>query len=331
MNHIDFKYINLLSPRLDRFAWKKTGLASCRCPVCGDSKKNKTKTRFFFYEKKGGVFVKCHNCDYGTTLGKFIEFMDGYAYKQYSMEKYSDGLTGRNEKRTPESLLTTTRTPKRRIVELPTLSSLSEDHPAVCFVRDRMIPAKKWNRLYYAEDFSEFAKTIDPEVDVGSDPRLVMPMIRNGELEGATGRILEKTGLRYILVKKDPEQTRMWFGLDAIDPDEPVYITEGSLDSLFLDNAVAMNGLGSVEIPSEIDNPVFVLDNEPRNRELVRTMERLVEQGHKVFVPPSSISQKDLNEMVLSGIDSSKLKRLVDENTVSGMSARLRLSEWRRC
>ena len=334
MSYLDTKYINLLSPRLEKFAWKKQNLAACRCPICGDSKKNRNRTRFFFYEKKGGYFVKCHNCDFGTTLSKFIEHMDPFMYKQYSLEKYKDGVTGRHEERTPETVVPTTRVPRKRLIQLPTVEVMAKeepDHPVVEFVRRRLIPVEKWASLYYSEDFSEFAQQIDPSVVVASEARLVMPMIRNGILEGATGRLIEGDGLRYILVKRDPEQQRMWFGLDKADGDKTVYITEGSIDSLFLPNAVAMNGLGVVEIPEEITDPVFVLVNEPRNRELVKTMDRLIQQGQKVCIYPPSVTQKDLNEMVLSGMSPPRLKEMVDENTVSGMEAKLKLTAWRKC
>jgi hypothetical protein len=334
MSYLDIKYINLMSPRLDRFGWKKRNLAACRCPICGDSKKNKNKTRFFFYEKKGGYFVKCHNCDYGTTLGKFIEHIDPFMYKEYALEKYRDGTTGRHEERTPEEIIPKTRVPRKRLVALPSVKVMAEnepDHLVVDFVRRRMIPVETWDRIYYAEDFSEFTNGIDPSVVVSSDERLVMPMITDGILEGATGRLLSGEGLRYIMVKRNPDQQRMWFGLDRVDPDETVYITEGSLDSLFLPNAIAMNGLGNVELPDGITDPVFVLDNEPRNKELVRTLYRLVQANHRVCIYPPSVGQKDLNEMVLSGTTLDGLKRMVDENTVSGMEARLRLTAWSKC
>ena len=84
--YIDTKYINLVSPRLERFHWKKTSLAVCRCPVCGDSSKTKSKVRFYFYEKGGEFFVRCHNCDYSTTLGGFLKRMDGNLHRQYCFE-----------------------------------------------------------------------------------------------------------------------------------------------------------------------------------------------------------------------------------------------------
>ena len=41
---VDKKFINLISSQLEKFKWKKEDLANCRCRICGDSTKNKTKS-----------------------------------------------------------------------------------------------------------------------------------------------------------------------------------------------------------------------------------------------------------------------------------------------
>ena len=45
MDIIDVKYINLISSRLSKFKRVKPNLYNFRCPICGDSQKNKNKTR----------------------------------------------------------------------------------------------------------------------------------------------------------------------------------------------------------------------------------------------------------------------------------------------
>ena len=59
---IDIDYIINLSGQLDRFKKKGDYTFNCRCPICGDSKKNKYKARGYVYEKKEALFFKCHNC-----------------------------------------------------------------------------------------------------------------------------------------------------------------------------------------------------------------------------------------------------------------------------
>ena len=47
MSYLDVKYIQLLSPSLEKFKQNHTNLWNFRCPECGDSKKHKNKRRGF--------------------------------------------------------------------------------------------------------------------------------------------------------------------------------------------------------------------------------------------------------------------------------------------
>jgi len=344
MGFLEIKYINMVSPRLTRFVWKKTNnLATCRCPICGDSKRNRTKTRFYFYERKGGFYVKCHNCDYGTTLARFLEQFDRGLYDQYIMEKYRSGLEGRNEPK-PDFKFEQPRFNKgsdsqhkgATDIGLPSLDSLPQDHLAVEFVRSRLIPRDKWGLLYYAEHFGDWAKTIDPEKELGDEPRLIIPIIRGGKLIGANCRALDSRqgkNIRYITLRKEQDEDRLWFGLDRLNPKEQVFVVEGPLDSLFLPNAVAMSGLGKcTNLPKELgDSPIFALDNEPRNKELVKTMNELIAMGRSVCFWPSKIVQKDINDMVLSGLAPARVCEMIKENSCKGPSAKLKMMTWKRC
>lgn len=340
MSYLDIKYINMIAARLPRFAWKKTNqLAACRCPVCGDSKRNKSKTRFYFYEKKGGFFVKCHNCDFGTTLSKFLEQFDRRLYDEYTLEKYRGGLTGRNEAEPAFSF----EQPKFRRTEnsdtkptnmgigLPKISELSETHPAKAFLQARLIPHWAYDLLYYAENFGEWAKTVDPEKQLGDEPRLIIPIMYEGKLIGANCRVLDGSqSIRYITLRKEKGEDRMWFGLDRVDSTKPVIVVEGPLDSLFLPNAVATAGLGrTATLPKELgENPVFALDNEPRNKEVVKTMEWLISAGRTVCIWPSTLQHKDINDMVLAGLNP---HQIIKDNSVQGAAAKLKLLTWKRC
>ena len=52
MDLIDSKYIGLVSTRLEKFKKVKVDLYNFRCPLCGDSKRNKNRTRGYFYAIK---------------------------------------------------------------------------------------------------------------------------------------------------------------------------------------------------------------------------------------------------------------------------------------
>lgn len=344
MSFLDVKFINMISSRLTRFSWKKYNqLATCRCPICGDSKRNKSKTRFYFYEKKGGFFVKCHNCDFGTTLSKFLEQFDRGIHEQYTLEKYRSGTTGRNESE-PEYKFSEPKFGKCRAstedvereplcVGLSSLSELQEDHPAVVFLLGRQIPRDKHHLLYFAPNFRVWAKTIDPDMQLGNEPRLIIPIIHEGKLIGANCRSFDpKSTSRYITLRKEKSEDRMWFGLDRVDSTRPVVVVEGPLDSLFLPNAVAIIGLGKcATLPKELgSDPIFALDNEPRNKELVKTMQELVDNKRTLCIWPDTIKEKDINEMVLAGAQSCDILNTILQNSCNGSTATLRLSKWRR-
>ena len=96
MDFIDVKYINLISSRLSKFKKVKPNLYNCRCPICGDSKKNKNKARGYFYQVKNNTNFKCHNCGINISFNNFLKEIDSTTHKQYVFEKFKEGHTGKN-------------------------------------------------------------------------------------------------------------------------------------------------------------------------------------------------------------------------------------------
>ena len=74
------------------------------------------------------------------------------------------------------------------------------------------------------------------------------------------------------------------FGLDRIDEQQTIYITEGPFDSYFLTNAIAMCGSDVDDRIISNRDRVYVFDNEPRNREIVAKIASTIERGHKVVI-----------------------------------------------
>lgn len=338
--HIDTKYINLVSPRLERFAWKKpNNLAVCRCPICGDSKRNANICRFYFYERKGSFSVKCHNCDYGASLGWFLKGIDGNLHREYSFEVLQDS-GGRTHAR--EGAHAPVRTRPRTgetglLASIPCLCDLELDHPAVAWARGRRIPSDRMCRLYFTEAYGTWAKGIDPELKVPDEPRVVIPILdREGQLVGAQGRIIltaqNRNAIRYITVKADKDGDRIWYGLEAVDPSKPVIVVEGPLDSLFLDNAVAMLGLSNaLNIPEPLigSSLTYALDNEPRNRQVVGAMEQIAESKHSICVwSDRVVGYKDINDMVLSGMSPESVQSEITRNSHRGIAAHIALKKW---
>ena len=106
-------------------------------------------------------------------------------------------------------------------------------------------------------------------------------------------------------------------------------MVEGQFDSLFLDNCVASGDSNLVGVVEHLPTGdwTVVFDNEPRNKQIVHALEVAIDKGYKVVVYPDTVEQKDINDMVLAGVD---VKTLVRENTFKGAIAMLKFLRWKR-
>ena len=148
---IDRTFLLRMSPKLPRFAKKKDDLYNFRCPLCGDSQKNKTKSRGFVYRKQNDYFYMCHNCGVSTTFYNFLKLVDESLVKEYQLERYKNGETGNNNYPKPDFEDFKTEKPSfKKALELPSIDSLPEAHFAKGYVHDRRIPKTFHSQLYYA-------------------------------------------------------------------------------------------------------------------------------------------------------------------------------------
>lgn len=314
---------------LEHFKWKNDTLANCRCPICGDSRSNKTKARGYFYCKNNDMFYRCHNCSVSTNMYRFLETVSPALCKQYSLERWRNGENGHSNYEKPKVKM---EQPKFSNINIPTVESLNDAHLCKKYVISRKIPTQYHSRLYYAENFSEFINKYVSK-DVGEEPRLIIPIYNiHMKLVGFQGRALDDNNVRYVTIKFD-EDEKLCFGVERVDFKSIIYIMEGPIDSLFIPNAVAILGMNH-ELDSVIFNNnvkvVYVLDNEPRNKQVVQQYEKLINSGKKICIWPSSITGKDVNDMVLRGRSNLEVKRLIDSNTYAGPEARIRFSQWKK-
>ena len=322
MDLVDSKYIGLVSSRLQKFKRVKTDLYNFRCPICGDSQKNKNKTRGYLYRVKNNTNFKCHNCGASMSFNNFLKDIDTTLHKQYTLEKFKEGHTGRNF--VVESPKLEFKKPVfKQSINLPKASS---NPIAAEYLRNRKIDPDKF---YYADKFMEWTNTQKQTFDTinRDEARIVIPMYdKNKNLIGFQGRALGKSFTKYITVMLDEEAPKV-YGLDTIDKTSSVYITEGPFDSTFICNSIAMCG-ADVDISGwGISSAVFVYDNEPRNREIVERIRKTIDGGNSIVIWPNNIEQKDINDMVLAGHDVMSVLKL---NTYSGLQAKIKFNNWKK-
>ena len=321
MDHIDSKFIGLLSSRLQKFKRVKSNLYNFRCPICGDSKKNKSKTRGYLYAVKANTNFKCHNCGASMSLNNFIKEIDSTLHKQYTMEKFKSGHTGRNF--VSEEPVFKFEAPKFKTkIKLPKASE--HPRPAGYLTARKLDP----ENFYYAKHFKEFANSIKHTFDDTryEEERIIIPLYYKKNLIGFQGRSIDPNPIKYITVMINDESPKI-YGLDNIRTDAPVYVTEGPFDSTFIRNAIAMCGADADVGRWGISNPVWIYDNEPRNREITNRISKTIDAGHSVVIWPNGIDDKDINDMVMSGLD---VQSVIESNTYSGLEAKLKFNTWKK-
>lgn len=344
---LEKKYVFLLGSSLERFKQKSDNVWNLRCPLCNDSKKNKAKTRGYILLKGGKYFYYCHNCNASHRFDTFLRLINPTLYDSYLFEKLSLEET---QEKVIETLKPVSNLPSIPVDKLKKVSQLSPFDAVKKYVVSRQIPTPWHAKLYYCPMFRKFTNSVLPGKFAKTDPdegRIILPIRNvNGQMVGYQGRWLKKEEPRYITIMVSDEYPRL-FNVENCDFNRKYYCLEGPFDSMFLPNAIAACG---GKIAAEVDklnklkhNAVIVYDNEPRNKDIVNSMSKSIQMGYKICIWPDGHQGKDVNEMILRKVNpgeyvrteliekaGKKIKEVIDDNTFHGLSAELRLTEWRK-
>jgi transcription elongation factor Elf1 len=338
MLYIDVKFTNILGSRLRNFKKTNDYVWNYSCPVCGDSSTNKLKARGYIYKRKGDLFCKCHNCGHGTNIGNLIKYVDPKLYDEYVLERYKGGVDKHSSHKDVKPII---EQPKPELFEDDILESLSRldtlplTHPAIKYVIKRKIPRNVWNLLYFTPKFKAFVNSVTPKFQEpiqDEHPRMVIPFFTpEGKCFAFQGRAYGNEEPKYYTIKIDEEEEKI-YGLDRVDYSKRIYVVEGPIDSLFLPNAVAVSG-ASFDTPTIrklLTNATIVMDNEPRNKEIVKQLDKYINVGYTVCMFPETSQEKDINDMVLSGKTPDEILKIINTNTFQGIEAKLKFANWRK-
>ena len=245
------------------------------------------------------------------------------------MERYSSGVKTVDPK--PEFHFNAPVFRKKGILKnLKSISDLPEKHPARTIIEKRKLPPKCLNDLYLCESFYKFTNSLIPNkfpsLD-GDHPRLLIPFRdKDGEVFAYQGRAFGDEIPKYITIKLNSDADKI-FGLDKVDMKKKIYVVEGPIDSLFLDNCIAVAGADFNNVQGDL---TVIYDNEPRNKEIVKQIEKTINQGRSVVLWPDSMKEKDINDMILSGYTKLQIQKIIEDNTFEGVSAKLRFTGWKK-
>ena len=322
MDIIDSKFIGLVSSRLQKFKRVKADLYNFRCPLCGDSQKHKNKARGYLYQVKTNTNYKCHNCGASMSFNNFIKQIDPTLHKQYTMEKFKEGYTGKNFV-VEEPKLEFKKPVFKKELDLP---RASEVPIAKEYLEKRMLDPTKF---YFAKKFRTWVNSKKRTFDSvqKDESRIIIPMYdTERNLIGFQGRALGPNFVKYITVMLKDDAPKV-FGSEQIDKTKTVYVTEGPFDSTFIRNSIAMCGADGDVRGWGVSRPVWVYDNEPRSSEILKRIESTIDRGECVVIWPQNIKEKDINDMVLSKYD---IMSILELNTYSGLEAKVKFNNWKK-
>ena len=322
MDIIDSKFIGLVSSRLQKFKRVKADLYNFRCPLCGDSQKHKNKARGYLYQVKTNTNYKCHNCGASMSFNNFIKQIDPTLHKQYTMEKFKEGYTGKNFV-VEEPKLEFKKPVFKKELDLP---RASEVPIAKEYLEKRMLDPTKF---YFAKKFRTWVNSKKRTFDSvqKDESRIIIPMYdTERNLIGFQGRALGPNFVKYITVMLNDDAPKV-FGLEQIDKTKTVYVTEGPFDSTFIRNSIAMCGADGDVRGWGVSRPVWVYDNEPRSSEILKRIESTIDRGECVVIWPQNIKEKDINDMGLSKYD---IMSILELNTYSGLEAKVKFNNWKK-
>ncbi len=334
MNVSTYKYILLLSSSLENFKKKGDNLFNFRCTICGDSQRNRHKARAYLYERNGETWFKCHKCGFNTHFEQYLRDQDYSLYSEYIKEKLSSSQR-RRKGSVKEEIKPKIEYDTHYFNELYSISKLPSFDPMKKYIINRNIPIFAHDLMFKCMEFKAFTNKILPgkfsEKSLYFDEeRLIIPFFtENRKVFAFTGRTIDpNNNLRYININLDDSVPKL-YGMERWDKSKLTYVVEGPIDSLFLPNALATagNDMTSALRGFPKDNFILVYDNEKRSPTTRDKIKKAINEGYKVCIwPMLSSLQKDINSMIISGHEVQEIKKIIDENTFSGLNAQAKLA-----
>lgn len=280
----------------------------------------------------------CYHCSLSSSFSNFLRSEDPNLHAEYRMEifKENNGAASRplffpKSESKIEPKVEPTKSVSLIDPDIVMLDKLSPASGVIEYVNSRCIPKSTWGRIGVVSDFYKFGAKYD-EIFKGLNkphPRLIFPFQdHDGSVICYSGRSFGKEQPKYVTVMVDKTRPKL-YGLWNLDMNKDIYAVEGQIDSLFLDNCIAVNG-ADFTLPFLLQNKdkiVIVPDSDwKRNKQVYKMLERVIDIGFRVALLPESVPWKDINDCVVKGgINPSKIMALIKDNIHHGLAAKIEI------
>lgn len=296
------RYIRIvLSSNFKDVKINSSGCYNFRCNICKDSKKSKKKKRAWILKpsiEKPAMF-KCWNCEAAIPAEVWLKRYFPGMYSEYikdcleDVEKKLPSVTPKylENKKEEESKIDKERKDVKSFVPILEGQGLLFEK-AIDFCKSRKVPDEFWKKFYVALD-GKYAE------------RLIIPFYNDkNQIYYFQGRTLTGKDPKYLNRTENKEDSI--FNIYNIDATKPVIVLEGPIDSMFVNNSVAVLGLDfnpdKQKKLFELDCH-FILDNDDAGK---KKSKELLFESRKVFLwnrflehYPSAYDCKDINDLVL--------------------------------
>ena len=271
-----------------------------RCNVCGDSQKNKSKQRGYILKNRIPWVYYCQNCQASMAVTRWLKTYFPEYWKEYLKQSRRPNEKEQPKLNIPQVLYNEKKDLKTFVPILKGETELFKTAIDLC--QSRLIPKEVWQHWYVSEGGVFKNRLIIPYFD------------NNGKIYNYQGRALIKE-LEPKYISRIGESFNKVYNYYNADKELPVMITEGVIDSLFLENSIAVSGLKKVFDSKvfEFKKRYYLLDSDKdaqkKNVELVNNGEYVFRW--KLFLNELRLPTKekwDLNEVNLALNKSDKWK-----------------------
>lgn len=287
-----------------------------RCPICGDSRSNPNDRNGWVLFRDGHWQYHCFKgrCAYSKPFIEYLQEYNPTLHQSILFHAISTDQIGRKlDKEFTEEVSKKVLTGKDCFDD-GELLPITHEHPlakkALEYVINRKIPEIYWSKWFVAVEDSDFRKYRGGKGNRYKNS-IIIPFYKlGGQWDFFQSRDL--TGQRSAKYLNAVDVPHEYYRRAFVDLGRTFYLTEGPIDSTFIENGMAFVGVGKLrdflktdEFVKNKRNAVFFTDNYNVDAAGEKMRLSIVRNGYQHFdwnKIENNELYKDINDLVMAGV-----------------------------